>query len=35
MDIGIYGLNAARYLTGEEPVEITAQEYSDKSNPRF
>ncbi|RTQ44878.1 Gfo/Idh/MocA family oxidoreductase [Hymenobacter gummosus] len=35
MDIGIYSLNAARYLTGEEPVEVTAQEYSDKSDPRF
>jgi predicted dehydrogenase len=35
MDIGIYSLNAARYLTGEEPVEVTAQEYSDKADPRF
>ncbi|WP_167291125.1 Gfo/Idh/MocA family protein [Hymenobacter busanensis] len=35
MDIGIYSLNATRYLTGEEPVEITAQEHSDKSDPRF
>ncbi|WBO85321.1 Gfo/Idh/MocA family oxidoreductase [Hymenobacter yonginensis] len=35
MDIGIYSLNATRYLTGEEPVEVTAQEFSDKSDPRF
>ncbi|MCC2548619.1 Gfo/Idh/MocA family oxidoreductase [Hymenobacter sp. BT175] len=35
MDIGIYALNAARYLTGEEPEEVTAQEFSDKSDPRF
>jgi glucose-fructose oxidoreductase len=35
MDIGIYSLNAARYLTGEEPVEITAVEHTDKSDPRF
>ncbi|TGE29428.1 Gfo/Idh/MocA family oxidoreductase [Hymenobacter metallicola] len=35
MDIGIYALNACRYLTGEEPVEVTAQEFSDKSDPRF
>ena len=35
MDIGIYSLNAARYLTGEEPVEVTAQEMSDPSDPRF
>jgi predicted dehydrogenase len=26
MDIGIYSVNAARYMTGEEPVWITAQE---------
>ena len=35
MDIGIYSLNATRYLTGEEPTEITAFESSDKSDPRF
>ncbi|SDY32491.1 Predicted dehydrogenase [Hymenobacter psychrophilus] len=35
MDIGIYSLNAARYLTGEEPTEVTAQEMTDKSDPRF
>ncbi|TWT54645.1 Glucose--fructose oxidoreductase precursor [Rubripirellula amarantea] len=26
MDVGIYALQACRYLTGEEPLEITAQE---------
>ncbi|HEX6986715.1 MAG TPA: Gfo/Idh/MocA family oxidoreductase, partial [Planctomycetaceae bacterium] len=31
MDVGIYALNACRYLTGEEPVAVTAQEV--KTNP--
>ncbi|GGE81585.1 glucose-fructose oxidoreductase [Sphingomonas prati] len=35
MDIGIYSLNAARYLTGEEPMTVTAVESTDKSDPRF
>ncbi|MGB7729848.1 MAG: Gfo/Idh/MocA family oxidoreductase [Candidatus Acidiferrum sp.] len=35
MDIGIYGLNASRYLTGEEPVEINAMMYSAPNDPRF
>lgn len=35
MDIGIYSLNAARYLSGEEPVEISAVESTDRSDPRF
>lgn len=35
MDIGIYSLNAARYLTGEEPVEVNAIESTDRSDPRF
>jgi predicted dehydrogenase len=35
MDIGIYALNATRYLTGEEPVEVTAQTFSDSADPRF
>lgn len=35
MDIGIYSLNAARYLTGEEPVEVAAVETTDRSDPRF
>ena len=35
MDIGIYSLNAARYLAGAEPVSISAMESTDKSDPRF
>ncbi len=34
-DIGLYCLSAARYLTGEEPVEITAQLTQPKDDPRF
>jgi predicted dehydrogenase len=34
-DIGVYSLNAARYLTGEEPVEVAAIEHTDRSDPRF
>ena len=35
MDIGIYSLNAARYLTGQEPVAVSAVESTDRSDPRF
>lgn len=35
MDIGIYALNASRYLTGEEPVEVNAIIYSTPNDPRF
>ena len=28
MDIGIYSLNAARYLSGEEPTEMNAMSYT-------
>ena len=35
MDIGIYSLNAARYLTGEEPTEVFAVESTDRKDPRF
>ncbi|ATC32261.1 gfo/Idh/MocA family oxidoreductase [Caulobacter vibrioides] len=35
MDIGIYSLNAARYLTGEEPVAVNAMESTDRADPRF
>jgi predicted dehydrogenase len=28
MDVGIYAIQAARYVTGEEPVAVTAQEYT-------
>jgi predicted dehydrogenase len=35
MDIGIYALQAARYLSGEEPTEINALMYSTPGDPRF
>jgi predicted dehydrogenase len=35
MDIGVYAVNATRYLTGEEPTEVTAMEYSTPDDPRF
>ncbi len=34
-DIGIYSLNACRYLTGEEPTEISAMVYQPTDNPKF
>jgi predicted dehydrogenase len=34
-DIGIYSLNACRYLTGEEPTEISAMLVQPKDNPKF
>lgn len=34
-DIGIYSLQAARYLTGEEPVEVFGQISNKKDDPRF
>ena len=35
MDVGIYCLNATRYLTGEEPADFKAFAYSDAKDPRF
>jgi len=35
MDIGIYALQAARYLSGEEPTEINALIYTTPNDPRF
>jgi len=35
MDIGIYALNASRYLTGEEPKEVNAMIYSTPGDLRF
>jgi predicted dehydrogenase len=35
MDIGIYALNAARYLSGEEPVAVNAMMHSTPGDPRF
>lgn len=34
-DIGIYGLNFSRFVTGEEPVEVTAWSWSTPGDPRF
>ena len=31
MDVGIYAIQGARYVTGEEPISVTAQEY--KTDP--
>ena len=35
MDIGIYALNAVRYLSGQEPTEVSAMIYSTPNDPRF
>ena len=35
MDVGIYCLNATRYLTGEEPASFSAYTYSNPDDPRF
>jgi predicted dehydrogenase len=35
MDIGIYSLQAARYVTGEEPEEVAAMAYSTPGDERF
>jgi predicted dehydrogenase len=35
MDIGIYGLNAARFISGEEPSEVTGMTYTTPNDPRF
>jgi predicted dehydrogenase len=35
MDIGIYSLQAARYVTGEEPTEIAAMSYTTPGDERF
>jgi predicted dehydrogenase len=34
-DIGVYCLNAARFLTGEEPTEAIASVYQPSDDPRF
>jgi predicted dehydrogenase len=34
-DVGIYCINAARYVTGEEPVEVTAFAHQPADDPRF
>jgi len=35
MDIGIYSLQAARYITGEEPIEVNAMSYTTPGDVRF
>jgi predicted dehydrogenase len=35
MDIGIYSLQAARYLSGEEPTAVNAVMHSTPGDPRF
>jgi predicted dehydrogenase len=35
MDVGIYSINAFRYLLGEEPTHVSAQVYQPKGDPRF
>jgi glucose-fructose oxidoreductase len=35
MDIGIYSLSAARYLSGQEPTEVFAHTYQNTDDPRF
>ena len=34
-DMGIYGINGARYLLNEEPVEVRATARTDRGDPRF
>jgi predicted dehydrogenase len=34
-DVGVYPINAARYVTGEEPVEVFAQAHQPSDDPRF
>jgi glucose-fructose oxidoreductase len=34
-DLGVYGINGARYLLNEEPVEVRGWALTDKSDPRF
>jgi len=34
-DVGIYSINAARYCTREEPVEVTAMAHQPADDPRF
>jgi len=34
-DVGVYCINATRYLSGEEPVQVSATLYQPKDDPRF
>jgi predicted dehydrogenase len=35
MDMGIYAVNAIRYLSGQEPTEVSAFSYATPNDPRF
>ena len=35
MDIGVYALSAARYITQEEPTEVSAMTFANREDPRF
>ena len=35
MDLGIYCINASRYLSGEEPSHVSAMTYQPQDDPRF
>jgi predicted dehydrogenase len=35
MDIGIYSIQALRYVAGEEPISVAATEFTDRTDPRF
>jgi glucose-fructose oxidoreductase len=35
MDMGVYALQAARSMSGEEPVSVTAKDSTDRNDPRF
>ena len=34
-DVGVYCLNAARFWSGEEPIEVMGQTFQPKNDPRF
>jgi len=34
-DVGVYPINASRYVTGEEPTEVFAQAHQPNDDPRF
>jgi predicted dehydrogenase len=34
-DVGVYCINASRYITGEEPIEVTGQQWADPHDDRF
>lgn len=34
-DVGVYSINAARYVTGEEPIEVSAFAHQPTDDPRF